>query len=90
MKSNIRKIGNSVGVILPKNILEQSGMAADAPIEVNVENGVIVIKAMRKRRPINTDLSTWRKQIKEAQRKGQTQDIGYWPEHLSSEVEGEL
>jgi len=43
MKSAIRKMGNSHGVILPKPILEEAGIGANDPVEVNVSRGKIVI-----------------------------------------------
>ena len=42
-KLKIRKIGNSQGVILPAEVLEGLKLKSGSPIDVSVENGVIVI-----------------------------------------------
>ncbi len=43
MKSAIRKIGNSHGVIIPKPLLEEIGAKANDSVEVSVKKGTIVI-----------------------------------------------
>ena len=43
LKSKIRKIGNSQGVILPAEILEELHMKSGSDIEVSVVDGVILI-----------------------------------------------
>jgi antitoxin MazE len=43
MKSAIRKMGNSHGVIIPKPILEEAGVSANDPVEVSVSRGKIVL-----------------------------------------------
>ena len=90
MQASIRKIGNSVGVILHKNLLDKVGISTATPVDISIKKDTIVIKAVSKRRPINKDLSTWSKQIKRATRNGQSQGIGYWPEHISSELDKKL
>lgn len=43
-------------------------------------------KSLGKRRAINTNLSTWARQIRKATKKGQTQDIEDWPEFFPEEL----
>ena len=42
MKATLRKMGNSQGVLIPKAIIEQLGIA-DA-LEMSVENGAVVLR----------------------------------------------
>jgi antitoxin MazE len=43
MKSAIRKMGNSQGVIIPKPLLEEIGAAVNDEVDLKVEAGKIVI-----------------------------------------------
>jgi antitoxin MazE len=52
MKTTIRKLGNSHGVIIPQMMLLQSGIQTEA--EMSVEKGVIVL-----RKPANTVRAGW-------------------------------
>ena len=45
MQLTIRAFGNSKGVVLPKTLLAQAGLAAAESAEVEVVNGAIIIKA---------------------------------------------
>ena len=49
MKTAIRKMGNSQGVIIPKPLLAEVGAKANDQVELGVENGKIVIAPIRKR-----------------------------------------
>ena len=44
LKSTLRKMGNSTGMILPKAILDQLGLAIGAKVELRVENGEVIAK----------------------------------------------
>jgi len=44
MHIQIRTIGNSKGVVLPKPILAQIGLSDEAAAELTVENGAIVLR----------------------------------------------
>lgn len=46
MKTAIRRMGNSQGVIIPKPLLAQVGLETEA--EMAVENGAIVLRPLRK------------------------------------------
>ena len=47
MKTTIRKMGNSRGVIIPKPLLAQLGLEGEA--EMAVENGAIVLRKPRRK-----------------------------------------
>nr|WP_064692513.1 AbrB/MazE/SpoVT family DNA-binding domain-containing protein [Rhizobium aegyptiacum] len=51
MNVTIRKIGNSEGVIIPKEVLDRLGLKAGDLLELQMENGVIILK------PADEDLS---------------------------------
>ena len=80
MKTAIRKMGNSQGVIIPKLLLAQAGLENEA--EMTVEKGCIVL-----RRPL-TDL---REGWADASRKiaEQSDDALVWPD-FPSESEAHL
>ena len=44
MKTTIRKIGNSQGVVIPKPLLAQVGLEGEA--EMTVESGALVLRKM--------------------------------------------
>jgi antitoxin MazE len=46
MKTAIRKLGNSQGVIIPKPLLAQIGTKTDDIVELTVRNGKIVIEPL--------------------------------------------
>jgi antitoxin MazE len=49
MKTAIRKMGNSQGVIIPKPLLAEIGAAANDQVDMRVEEGRIVIASVNKR-----------------------------------------
>jgi len=51
MRSSVRKIGNSAGVILPKPMLAGIGAEAGDPVDVTLEDDRIVIVAAPKKHP---------------------------------------
>lgn len=53
MKTKIVKIGNSRGVRIPKSFIDQSGLKSEVEVELEMENGQIVIK------PISRNRDTW-------------------------------
>ena len=46
MKTAIRRMGNSHGVIIPKPLLAEIGAGPDDPVELRVERGRLVISAI--------------------------------------------
>ncbi len=51
MNTTIRKIGNSEGIIIPKEVLDRMGLKAGDSVEIHEENGNIHL------RPENGDLT---------------------------------
>jgi antitoxin MazE len=47
MKSAIRKMGNSHGVIIPKPLLAEIGAKVNDPVELTVRKGKLVIEPLR-------------------------------------------
>ena len=45
---NIRAIGNSKGVVLPKPVLAQAGLEDASDAEMTVENGAIILRKSAK------------------------------------------
>jgi antitoxin MazE len=44
MRTTIRRLGNSQGVSIPRNILDEAGFAIDSPIEMTVDGSSIVFR----------------------------------------------
>jgi antitoxin MazE len=73
MKTAIRKMGNSQGVIIPKPLLTEIGAAANDHVDIKVENGRIVIA------PLNCDpRAGWAEDSKRLAKAGE--DSLVWPE----------
>ena len=89
METNLKKIGNSFGVILNKKLLEKAGITTTTGITIEAHYNAIVISAVTKRRPLNRDLTTWRRQIKAAIKLGQKPEKSVWGNRLSEEEEKE-
>jgi antitoxin MazE len=49
MHVNIRRVGNSQGVVIPKPILTQLGLSSDAGAEMTIENDALVLRRPAKR-----------------------------------------
>lgn len=83
MQSNLKKIGNSFGIILSKKLLDRAGITYTVKINVEAKGNSIVISSVSKRRPVNSDISTWRKQIKAAIKQGQKPEKNIWQNGLT-------
>jgi antitoxin MazE len=46
---NIRRVGNSQGVVIPKPVLTQLGLSSDAGAEMTIENDALVLRRPAKR-----------------------------------------
>ncbi len=44
MQINIREIGNSKGVVIPKPILAQVGLEDQSIVDITIENGAIILR----------------------------------------------
>ncbi|MEP6626739.1 MAG: hypothetical protein ABJA32_02100 [Ginsengibacter sp.] len=89
MQTKLKKIGKSFGVILNKKLLSEAGISNNADIIIEARQNAIVISPIIKRRPINRDLSTWRKQIKDAIKQGQKPEKSVWGNRLTEKEENE-
>ena len=49
LQSTLRKMGNSTGMIVPKAILDQLGLASGAKVELRVENGEVIAKPAKRK-----------------------------------------
>ncbi len=82
MQTQLTKIGNSMGLILHKKILEEAGISGE--VEVTATKNSILITSAR-RRP-NFDKSTWEKQFKDAIKK-HGPETSIWDNSLSEQEE---
>jgi len=49
MRSAVRKLGNSSGVIIPKSLLRDLGMTEGDPVEMTLDAGRIVLIPIKRR-----------------------------------------
>lgn len=77
MRSTIRKIGNSQGVLIPKAMLTETHFGVD--VDISVENGAIVLRPIQDRPP----RAGWADAAREIAAQG---DDGLaWPEFANTE-----
>jgi antitoxin component of MazEF toxin-antitoxin module len=62
----IRKVGNSVGIVLSGEILAKLNLVEGSEVEVSLSDAGIQITPIPKKREVNKDLSTWGSQFKAA------------------------
>ncbi len=74
MQSNIKKIGNSQGVIIPPAFLSQLGLEKGSPIEIQFSSDGILIKPSHE---VNAR-ADWELQFKEALSEGQEPESDYF------------
>ena len=76
MRTTLRKIGNSRGVLLTKEIIDKLNIVDGQEIEVILNDASSIVlkptKLKKKKGPsLNLDLSTWEAQFKTAIKKGE-------------------
>jgi antitoxin MazE len=76
MKTRIVRIGNSRGVRIPKQLLEQTGLSG--VVEISVRDGALIIGPTRKPR------EGWAAAFQEMARRGDDALLGDLPTPLSS------
>lgn len=81
MKTTIRKMGNSQGVLLPKPFLAQAGMEL-GEVEIAIENDAIVI-----RKPQQSARAGWAEASRQIAQAGD--ELPAWPE-FANEDDGKL
>lgn len=47
MKTSIRRVGNSHGLLIPKAFLAELGLSADAPVELKIKKGRLVVTPLK-------------------------------------------
>lgn len=83
LQSTLRKMGNSTGMILPKAILDQLGLASGTKVELRVENGEVIARpAKRKVR------EGWEEAAKRIGAEGMTDEEREWLA-MPSDFDGE-
>jgi antitoxin MazE len=50
MKTHVQKWGNSLAVRIPKSFADEMGIGNNAPVEMSLEEGALVLKPDRERR----------------------------------------
>jgi antitoxin MazE len=73
MRAALRKLGNSSGIIIPKSLLRDFGVAVGDPIEMTLEAGRIVLIPIKRR--ARADWAEASQSIAEAH-----DDLPVWPE----------
>lgn len=80
MRAGVRKLGNSSGVIIPKALLLEAGVAVGDTVEMTLEAGRIVLS------PIKARLRNgWAEASKNLAETGD--DVPAWPEFGNSDDE---
>jgi antitoxin MazE len=77
MRTTIRKIGNSQGILIPKPMLVEAGMETE--VDISVENGTIVLRPIRDHQP----RAGWADAACEIAAQGN--DVPAWPEFANAE-----
>lgn len=49
LQTTLRKMGNSTGMILPKPILDELGLASGAKVELRVEDGEVIARPVKRK-----------------------------------------
>ena len=49
MQTSLRKMGNSTGMILPKAILDELGLASGAKVDLRVVDGEVIAKPVKRK-----------------------------------------
>ncbi len=77
MRTAIRKIGNSQGVLIPKPLLAEAGLETD--VDMAVENGTLVLRPIRAHPP----RAGWAEAARELASAGD--DAAIWPGFANAE-----
>jgi antitoxin component of MazEF toxin-antitoxin module len=78
ISSKLRSIGNSKGVILPNRVIEEAGISPDADLIIQVSDSVILIAQAKSPGSVNTNLSSWDEQFKNAIKMGNKPETDVW------------
>ena len=83
MQTSLRKMGNSVGMIVPKAVLQEIGLSVGAPMDVRVEDGKVVATPVRKVR------EGWAEDAERVAAAGLTEEEAKWMA-FGNDDDGEL
>jgi len=50
MRTAVRKLGNSAGIIIPKSVLAELGLSAGDAVNLRLENGHLILAPVRQGR----------------------------------------
>jgi len=78
MQSTVRKLGNSTGVIIPKAVLDEAGLAAGDRIDITLTNGNLILARVER-----TARSGWAEQARAVAAAGE--DALVWPEFSNAQ-----
>lgn len=56
MRANVRRWGNSLAIRIPKSFAEEVGLKTDAPVELHVADGALVVRPVPAAAPALGDL----------------------------------
>jgi len=51
MKTRVQKWGNSLALRIPKSFADEAGLRADAPVELSLTKGKLVVKPLAEKTP---------------------------------------
>jgi antitoxin MazE len=80
MRAAVRKLGNSSGVIIPKSLLAEAGVAVGDTVDMSLEDGRIVLAPIR-----NPPRAGWAEASKAIAEAGD--DVLAWPEFGNADDE---
>jgi antitoxin MazE len=56
MKTRVQKWGNSLALRIPKAFAEEAGLREDAPVELSLDGGRLVVHALAEQQPTLSEL----------------------------------
>ncbi|MBV8492447.1 MAG: AbrB/MazE/SpoVT family DNA-binding domain-containing protein [Alphaproteobacteria bacterium] len=78
MRTAVRKLGNSSGIIIPKSVLAEAGVCLGDAVEMTLEEGRIVLAPVERR--VRTGWAAASKRLVEAD-----DDALVWPEFANAD-----
>lgn len=75
LQTTLRKMGNSTGLIVPKAILDQLGLASGAKMALRVESGRVVAEPVAPKRKVREG---WEEAAREIGAAGLTEEEREW------------
>lgn len=85
LQTTLRKMGNSTGLIVPKAILDQLGLASGTKIELRVEDGKVIAEPVKRK-----VREGWEEDAKRIGAAGLTEEERDWLEMPSDPIEGDV